>query len=209
MRFMPVLVVLAFVLAPISLTALVAEENPLVHEGIVDAPLAAVWTAFTTKEGQESWLVAHSEIDLKIGGRMRAHYDRKGTIGDANTIENTIISYDPKRMLSLKVSKPPAGFPFPNAVKTMWTVIYFEAHSTKTTRVRIVGLGFGDDEESKKMRAFFDRGNAFTLKRLQERFASKKPGEGEGQLKNALKGAATVMNIPHGFQARAANCFQC
>ena len=59
MRFMPVLVVLAFVLAPISLTALVAEENPLVHEGIVDAPLAAVWTAFTTKEGQESWMVAH------------------------------------------------------------------------------------------------------------------------------------------------------
>jgi hypothetical protein len=34
-------------------------------------------------------------------------------------------------------------------------------------------LGFGEDEESKKMRAFFDRGNAFTLKKLQERFAPK------------------------------------
>jgi hypothetical protein len=55
----------------------------------------------------------------------------------------------------------------------MWTVIYFEAVSPQTTRVRIVGLGFGDDEESLKMRAFFDRGNAFTLKKLQERFAPK------------------------------------
>ena len=53
----------------------------------------------------------------------------------------------------------------------MWTVIYFEVVSPRTTRFRIVGLGFGDDEESKRMRAFFDRGNAFTLKKLQERFA--------------------------------------
>jgi uncharacterized protein YndB with AHSA1/START domain len=140
----------------------------------VAAPLDDVWTAFTTKEGLESWMVAHSEIDLKIGGQMRTHYDPKGTIGDAKTIENTIICYDPKRMLASKVSKPPEGFPFPHAVKNMWTVIYFEANSPTTTRVRSVGLGFGDDEESKKMRAFFDRGNAFTLKKLQEKFASKK-----------------------------------
>ncbi len=177
MPLKPGIVVLVLTLAPISVTACGAEDNPLVHEGIVAAPLDDVWKALTTKEGQESWMVAHSEIDLKIGGRMRTHYDRKGTLGDAKTIENTILAYDPKRMLSFKVSKPPEGFPFPSAVKNMWTVIYFEANTPKTTRVRIVGLGFGDDEESKKMRAFFDRGNAFTLKKLQERFASKKSGE--------------------------------
>lgn len=168
------IVVLALVLAAASLPAVGAEENPLVHEGIVAAPVAEVWGAFTTKEGQESWMVAHSEIELKVGGRMRTHYDPQGKLGDPKTIENTIICYDPRRMLSIKVSKPPEGFPFANAVKNMWTVIYFEADSPKTTRVRIVGLGFGDDEESQKMRAFFDRGNAFTLKKLQERFAPKK-----------------------------------
>jgi len=77
-------------------------------------------------------------------------------------------------MLSISVTKAPEGFPFPNAVKAMWTVIYFEAVGPQATRVRIVGLGFGADEESKRMRAFFDRGNALTLKRLQERFAPKK-----------------------------------
>jgi uncharacterized protein YndB with AHSA1/START domain len=130
--------------------------------------------AFTTKKGQESWMVAHSEIELKIGGRMRTHYDPKGTLADPKTIENTIICYDPQRMFSIRMSKPPENFPFPNAVKKMWTVIYFEAAGPKTTRARIVGLGFGDDEESKKMRAFFDRGNAFTLKKLQERFAARR-----------------------------------
>jgi len=152
------------------------EDNPLVHEGVVAAPLKDVWAAFTTGKGQESWMVAHSEIELKIGGLMRTHYDPKGTLGDPNTIENEIICYDPERMLSIKVTKVPKGFPFPNAVRGMWTVIYFEAQGPRATRVRMVGLGFGDDDESKKMRAFFDRGNAFTLKKLQERFA---PGTSE------------------------------
>ena len=148
------------------------EDNRLVHEGVVMAPVKDVWAAFTTKKGQESWMVAHSEIELKIGGRMRTHYDPKGKIGDPKTIENIILCYEPERMLSLKVTIPPEGFPFPNPVKGMWTIIYFEATSPQTTRVRIVGLGFCEDEESKNMRAFFDRGNAFTLKKLQERFAS-------------------------------------
>ena len=149
-------------------------DNRLVHEGVVAAPLKDVWTAFTTKEGQESWMTAHSEIELKVGGLMRTNYDPKGAIGDPKTIENTITSYDPEHMLSIMVTKAPEGFPFPNAVKGMWTVIYLEAAGPRTTRVRIVGLGFGGDEESKKMRAFFDHGNAYTLKKLQERFAQKK-----------------------------------
>jgi uncharacterized protein YndB with AHSA1/START domain len=153
------------------------EDGRLVHEGVVAAPLRDVWAAFTTKAGQESWMAAHSEVELKVGGLMRTHYDPKGTLGDPKTIENTIISYDPGRMLSIRVTKAPEGFPFPNAVKAMWTVIYFEAAGPQATRVRIVGLGFGGDEESKKMRAFFDRGNAFTLKKLQERFAPKKSDE--------------------------------
>jgi hypothetical protein len=33
-------------------------------------------------------------------------------------------------------------------------------------------MGRGDDNESKKMREFFDRGNAYTLKKLQQRFTA-------------------------------------
>jgi uncharacterized protein YndB with AHSA1/START domain len=165
---------LAIACAPLpAVAASPREDKRLVHEGVVAAAVGEVWAAFTTGKGQESWLAAHSEVELKVGGRMRTHYDPKGVIGDPKTIENEIICYDPERMLSIKVTKAPEGFLFPNAVKGMWTVIYFEAVSPQTTRVRIVGLGFGDDEESLKMRAFFDRGNAFTLKKLQERFAPK------------------------------------
>ncbi len=122
-------------------------------------------------------MVAHAEVDLRIGGLMRSHYDPKGAIGDSGTIENTILCLDPKHMLSFRVSKPPEGFPFPNEVRAMWTVIYLFAERPNLTRIRIVGLGFSEDENSQKMRQFFDRGNAYTLKGLQDRFASKTLGK--------------------------------
>ncbi len=151
-----------------------ADATSQVTEGVIDAPPDAVWNAYATKEGQEAWNVAHAEIDLRIGGTMRTHYDAKGRIGDANTIENVILAFEPGRMLTLKVGKPPETFPFKEAIKHVWHVVYFEEAGPGRTRVRVVGLGYGADEESKKLRAFFEKGNAYTLKKLQEHWAKQK-----------------------------------
>jgi uncharacterized protein YndB with AHSA1/START domain len=147
------------------------DVSPVVHEGIVEAPLDAVWAAWTTSEGLRSWMAPHAEIDLRVGGRMRANYNAQGTLGDPQTIENTVLSFEPKRMLSIKVAKAPAGFPFPNAIQRMWSIVYVEAVAPGRTRVREVSLGFDAGEESQKMRAFFNQGNATTLKQLQRHFA--------------------------------------
>lgn len=149
----------------------VSEERRQVTEGIVDASRDAVWAAWTTKKGQESWNVAHSNIDLKVGGKMLAQYDAKGAIGDPNTIENIILAFEPNRMIAIQVGKPPEKFPFKEAIKSVWHVLTFEDAGPGRTRVRIVGLGYGNDDESKKMHAFFEQGNAFTMKKLQEHFA--------------------------------------
>jgi uncharacterized protein YndB with AHSA1/START domain len=156
------------------------EKNQIVTEGLIEAPSDAVWAAFTTKEGQESWNVAHAEIELKIGGKMRTHYDPKGQIGDPNTIENTILCFEPKRMLAIQVTRPPEKLALKNAIMKMWTVIHFEEVGPASTKLRVVGIGYGDDEESKKLREFFKQGNAYTLKKLQEKFAAKgrKPANG-------------------------------
>jgi hypothetical protein len=124
--------------------------------------------------------VAHAEIEMKLGGKMRTHYDPNGKIGDPNTIENAILCFEPKRMLAIQVSHPPANFPWKDAIQKMWTVIRFEEVGPSRTRLSIVGVGYGDDEESKKLRSFFDKGNAYTLKKLQEKFAGKgsKPASG-------------------------------
>ena len=146
-----------------------------VTDGVVAAPVADVWAALTTNEGQESWNVAHAEIDLKIGGKMLTHYDPAGRIGDPNTIENIILAFEPRRLLVLQVQNPPEKFPYKSAIKKMWTVIYFEEAGPSLTRLRLVGTGYGDDEDSQKLRSFFERGNAMTLKKLQDKFAVKDP----------------------------------
>ncbi len=165
---------LTLTMSALSPPALGAAPDVLVHEGVVAAPVALVWAAFTTREGQESWMVAHSDIELKVGGRMRTHYDPKGVLGDAKTIENTVLSFDAPRMMSIQVSKVPEGFPFSVEIKAMWTVIYFTPSGPDATVVRIVSQGFAHDEKSQKMRAYFDGGNAYTLKKLQQRFSDSK-----------------------------------
>ena len=87
-------------------------------EAVIDAPQAEVWTAFTTRAGVESWMVAKASIDLRLGGLMRTQYRKEGELGDDGTIENTFLSFDAPRMYSMRISKPPVKFPFANAWKT-------------------------------------------------------------------------------------------
>src|SRR2546423_14589376 len=95
---------------------------PVSNEAVINASLEDAWAAFTTSKGLESWCVAHAEVDLRIGGAMRTTYSKDGTVGDESTIVNTYLSYDPKRMISFRVTRFPKRFPFPKAVESMWTV---------------------------------------------------------------------------------------
>ncbi|HLA14909.1 MAG TPA: SRPBCC domain-containing protein [Gemmatimonadaceae bacterium] len=149
------------------------DTSAVISDAIIEAPLQAVWDAWATSEGLRSWLAPQADIDLRVGGLLRANYNAKGSLADPQTIHNTVLSLDPGRMLSIKVSKAPEGFPFANAIQHMWTVVYFEPAGQNLTRVRVVGLGFRADPESQRMRAFFDQGNATTLKQLQRRFAKR------------------------------------
>jgi len=148
-----------------------ADDERVVTEVVVEASVDDVWGAWTTKQGMESWMVAHAEIELKVGGKMLTHYNPNGQIGDPNTIENTILSFEPNRMLSIKATKPPENFPFKEALRDMWTVLLFEPLGANRTRVRVVSMGFRDTEESRKMRQHFEAGNAWTMKKLQAKFA--------------------------------------
>jgi uncharacterized protein YndB with AHSA1/START domain len=149
------------------------DVSPLVHTGVIEASIADVWRVWTTSDGLREWIAPHAEIDLRLGGFMRTNYNAKGRLGDPGTIENTVLAYEPMRMLAMRVAKPPAGFPFPNAVQKMWSILYLDPIGIRNTRVRAVTLGFDASEESQKMRAFFQRGNTAELAKLQKYFAEK------------------------------------
>ena len=145
-----------------------AQDTREVFEFEVDAGADDVWKAFTTTIGLKSWVAPLAEIDFKVGGKWRANYNAKGKLGDPTTIENTILCYDPKRMISLKATKFPEGFPFANAAKEAWTVFYFAPVSASRTKITVVGLGYNDSEESQKMRSFFATANRHSLNELNK-----------------------------------------
>lgn len=145
-------------------------SDSIVSEAVVDAPVTAVWAAWTTTAGLRSWLAPHADMDLRVDGLMRTHYGVEGTLGDPGTIVNRVLAYDPERMLSLQVVKAPESFPFRARIGEMWTVLYFLPTVDSRTTVRVVGLGFGTDDESRRMKTFFEQGNAYTLDQLRTHF---------------------------------------
>lgn len=137
-----------------------------VTEGFINAPVAEVWRLFTTSEGYKATGVDKVEVDLRVGGLIRSHYDPKGVLGDPETIVNEILAYEPQRMLAIRIKQPPASFAHRDAVAGTWTVIYFTPSGQDMTHVRIVGLGYRDDPQSQAMRRFFEEGNRWTLDHL-------------------------------------------
>ena len=139
--------------------------EPQVTEGFINASPAEVWRLFTTAEGYKQTGVAHAEVDFKVGGTIRTHYDPKGRLGDANTIVNEILAYEPERMLAIRIKQAPADFKYPDAIAGTWTVIYLTP-AGDMTQVRIVGLGYTDEPQSQALRQFFAEGNRRTLDRI-------------------------------------------
>lgn len=153
-----------------------------VYETEIKAPVGEVWKAFTTRAGLEAWMAPRVDIDLKVGGTMRANYDPKGKIGDDNTIGNTILAYDPERMLALKATTFPKGFPFAAAARSTWSVFYFSKVAPQRTKITVVGLGYTSDKQSQQMRRFFAAANAQSFAKLRQALEGKAartpPGSG-------------------------------
>ena len=145
-----------------------ADDSRVVQSFEIDAGINEVWKAFTTKEGTKLWWAPLVEIDdFAVGGIIRSNYNSKGKVGDATTIENTILSFDPHRMISIRPTKFPAGFPFVEAAKKQWTVFYFQKVSPKRTQITLVGLGYTGDQQSRQLREFFIAGNKLSIAKLK------------------------------------------
>lgn len=144
----------------------------LCHETVVSAPPDAVWRLFSTTEGLSSWVAPVAAIDLRVGGIWEASYRMDARLGDQGNIRNRVLSYLPHRMLSIAVDSAPPGFPHPELVQGVWTVIELEQVGEMQTRVRVSMLGYREGADYDELYQMFDQGNAFTLRKLAERVSN-------------------------------------
>jgi uncharacterized protein YndB with AHSA1/START domain len=147
-----------------------------VTEGTLNAPIQEVWSVWTSGTGYTALGPAKADVDFRIGGLIRSHYDPAGVLGDEGTIVNRILAYEPQHMVAIRIERPPRGFPFKEAWKHTWTVITMTDLGEGRTHLRVASMGFGTDEESVSMHRFFEVGNAATIKTLQSHFDAHKAG---------------------------------
>lgn len=152
--------------------ALVAQSpTSAITEGDIDAPIAEVWRVFSTADGYKNLGVAQVDMDFRPGGLIRTHYSAQGQLGDEGSIVTEILTYDPGHAITTRIARPPKGFPFMTAYKTVWTVVTLHEAAPKRTHFRLAMVGFDATAESQAMRSFFERANASVLKELQSHYA--------------------------------------
>lgn len=185
---------MAVVVGCVGAVAVAKEMPPLVHEAVIGVPPEKVWAVFTTGEGFKNFGVAMADVDMRVGGKIRSNYSPQGTLDDAGSIEQTILAYEPMRMFAFRTTKVPDKFPFPKAMAKCWNVAYIEDLGDGRTRLTLKGMGYDDaDEESVKMRAFFDAGNAWSMQKLRANLeGTPAPTTSGHDAANAGKGVGSV-----------------
>jgi uncharacterized protein YndB with AHSA1/START domain len=151
-----------------------ADEVAFVNEGVIPAPIEAVWEVLSTSDGYRALGPALADVELRVGGTIRSRYRADGKLGDAETIENVILAYEPPTMIALRIQKVPATFPFKEVWSKPWTVMTLTPVAGGT-HLRVASLGYGTDEESSAMRRFFEAGNQQTIETLRKHFTAPAP----------------------------------
>ena len=179
------LVAAAATIAAVSLaapTAAAAQEvldsSFVAHDGtrvlrqslVVPATRQQVWDAFTTTEGIRAWMVPVAHADYRVGGAFETSYRPDAKLGDPTNIKNRYLAYLPLRMLAIQAVQSPPSFPHRELLADLATVIELDAVDATHVRVTVSMVGYKPGAGYDAIYGFFQAGNAYTLRKLHERF---------------------------------------
>jgi len=152
---------------------MMSADDPVVSVGVVDAPVRQVWTLFSTAEGAKKWMANAVKVDFRIGGSYRTSYKEDSKLDGPDTIVNDILAIDPYRMVTIRNTKAPDGFPWKAAMERCWTVIYLHDLAGKQTKVEVRMNGYDGSKESMDLKEHFAKWNQQSLDTMVKAFAKK------------------------------------
>jgi uncharacterized protein YndB with AHSA1/START domain len=119
----------------------------------VNAGIAEVWRAWTTKEGIVSFLAPDCNIEFRVGGAYEMFFNPTAKPGQKGGEGVKILAIEPEKMLSFTWNAPPS---LPD-VRKQWThvTVRFTALSDSKTLVSLTHDGWGEGEEWQKAFQYF------------------------------------------------------
>lgn len=152
-------------------------SRTLVQTVELGAPPSEVFQCFKSAEGiKKLWSVAQASVDFRVGGQIRTRYSADGDLSEPTSIINTILAYEPDRMLAIKPTAP-QGAPdwLQHICQNGWNVMRLDpidgpAGPGTRTRLTLSGMGYGSGPLDDQAYAFFEKGNRWSLDKMQQVF---------------------------------------
>lgn len=144
-------------------------SRTMVHETLVDAPIADVWIAISTPQGWITWAVPRAWISPGNPDVIETSYDPADRPGSPGTIRQHFVARIPGRLLVFRTIKTPEGFVHSETYRGVTSIFELEPAGLQT-RVRLTSLGYPDTDAGNELVSFFKDGNAKTLENLRRRF---------------------------------------
>jgi uncharacterized protein YndB with AHSA1/START domain len=155
--------------SPVAVQKLTSPEKALRFEVVAPAPVDAVWTAFSTQAGLQTWLWSDVQVDLKPGGDWLVRFP--GRAGSPpSTGGGTIVSFVPGQRLEIRALAPDQ---FPTVRRERTTALFeFQPITPGSTRVTLTQTGWKTGPEWDAAYEYLAGGNAELLTQLLARFTS-------------------------------------
>ena len=145
-------------------------ERALHKQVRVAAPQAAVWQAWTSREGIESFMAPQAEVDARVGGAFHIHFNPFAPPGQRGADDMRFLALQPPQMFSVDWNAPPS-LPAARAQRTL-VVVRIVPDGPDASLVRLFHAGWGDGGEWDAALTYFDRAWDQVLGQLQQRFAA-------------------------------------
>jgi uncharacterized protein YndB with AHSA1/START domain len=147
-----------------------AEGRVIRKEVTVSASLEAVWDAWTTNEGAETWFAPKTNIDPTVGGHYEIFFFPDKPYGWRGGEGLRVHSLIPMKSLAVTWSAP---WEF-GVLRSLRTIVFlrFEELGPKKVKVHFTQLGWGEGEQWDKVFDYFTEAWDIVLGRLKYRFAN-------------------------------------
>jgi uncharacterized protein YndB with AHSA1/START domain len=170
MKVVPVaLALFGFSLVPAA--AAFASERALRAEILVPAPLAEVWSAWTTDAGIATFFAPEGHVDLRVDGTYDVWFFPEAEAGKRGAEGMRILVHEPMRRFSFTWDAPPS-IPTIRNQRTV-VVLEFAPHGERATRLRFTHSGWGEGEDWDRAYEYFRSAwGTKVLPRLVHRFTA-------------------------------------
>jgi len=139
---------------------------------VIDAPVADVWKAWTTKEGIESFFAPKAaKVEPVPGGAFELWFGVDYPEGSRGSEGCKVHSVKAMEQFVFEWNAPPT---IP-AIRGLRTLVYldFKPLPDNRTEVTLRNFGYGDGEDWAKTRAYFANAWPAVMTNLQKRFSAK------------------------------------